>query len=181
MELINSQIDKIEDLLAKMDEVIDQSRSVPFSSKISIEKESLYSVIDEIRDIVFNMKKTLPSEVNQARRVVQERDNHLSDAKKQAEMLLRAAQDKADKMVEEHEVTQQAVQYAKDIEQSARDEANNFKLNAGLYIEDILSNLSEKMQKALQEHIDHTRDIENFYNETLMDLDNDIRSIPRGN
>ena len=38
MELITSQIEKIEDLLAKMDEIIDTARSAPFSANVKIDR-----------------------------------------------------------------------------------------------------------------------------------------------
>jgi chromosome segregation ATPase len=177
MELINSQIDKIEDLLSKMDEVIDNARSVPFSAKVSIEKDALFSVIDDIRGTVYEMRKGLPSEINQARRVLHDRDSHLSEARKEAERLIKAAESEANKILNEHDLTVQAKQLAAQIEEDARKNSTQSIASAAAYIVDMFDEADEKMQNLLKEQLHKSQDIENFYSSILVDIHDSRASI----
>jgi len=177
MELINSQIDKIEDLLAKMDEVIDLARSVPFSSKVSVEKEALFSVIDDIRGTVYDMRKGLPSEINQARRVLHDRDSHLQDARSRAEMIIKAAENEAHKILNEHELTKAAKQLANQIEDDSKKIATNFKVQAAEYVIGIFDDMDKLFEDTLNEHLSKAREIENFYNAVLNEIHANRQSI----
>ncbi|MDR2166946.1 MAG: hypothetical protein LBE35_03730 [Clostridiales bacterium] len=177
MELINSQIDKIEDLLAKLDEVIDNARSVPFSAKISIEKEALYSVIDDIRGTVYDMRKGLPSEINQARRVLHDRDNHLSDARSKAEMIIKAAESEAHRILNEHDLVVHAKKMAAQIEEEAKANEREYMVHAAEYAVDILDQMDKLMQNTLNEQLKRANDIENFYSGVLADIQDNRSSV----
>ncbi|MCL2376663.1 MAG: hypothetical protein FWC76_04620 [Defluviitaleaceae bacterium] len=180
MELINSQIDKIEDLLMKMDEVIDTARSVPFSAKISIEKEALFGVIDEVRAIVYDMRKGLPHEINQARRVLGDKDNHISEARAKAEMIMKSAQSEAAKLISENEITVQAKLAASEIMENVNKEVADFKIGAAQYVDGIFSDLDEKLREALESHVQKSRSVEAFYKDVLDELYHNRKEIRTG-
>lgn len=177
MELLTTHIDRIEDLLAKMDEIIDTARSAPFSAKISIEKEALFSVIDEIRAVAYEMRKGLPSELNQARRVLSDKDSHLTEARAKAEMIIKAAEAEANKMIGDHEITMQAKLTASEIMDEARTEASNFKISAAQYVDGIFSDLDDLLKGVLDEHVQKTRGVEEFYRSVLDELYHNRREI----
>ena len=60
------------DLLNELEETLDNSRAVPFSNRVSVDKEELYEIITEIR-----MK--LPNELKQSKWVIEERNKILHD------------------------------------------------------------------------------------------------------
>ncbi|MCL2575953.1 MAG: hypothetical protein FWE33_05925 [Defluviitaleaceae bacterium] len=177
MELINSQIDKIEDMLERMYEVIESSRAVPFSTKVSVDKESLFGVMDDIRGVIYDMKKGLPSEINQARRVLSDKDAHLSDARSKAEMMIKAAQTEADRRLNEHEITQQARKLAAEMQEEANREVDEFKTSAGVYVRGVLDDLDEFLHKAMESQLDRINDMENFYVGLLQELRDNKNSI----
>ena len=177
MELISSQIDKIEDLLSRMDEVIDLARSVPFSGKISVEKDALYSVIDDIRGTIYDMRKGLPSEMNQARRVMSDRDNIVSEARHKAEMMIKAAESEANRILNEHDLTQQAKLHALKLEETAKEQVADFKLNAAQYVIGIFDDLDDLLEKTLEEHMSKAREVENFYSSVLAEIHDSRNTI----
>jgi len=177
MELITSHIDKIEDLLMKMDEVIDTSRSVPFSNKVSLEKDALFSVIDEIRAIVYDMRKGLPHEISQARRVLGDKDNHISEARSKAEMIIKSAQAEANKMLGENQITVQAKLAAAEITEDARREINDFKISAAQYVDGVFKDLDEMMRAAMEDYLIKTREIEGFYKDIIAELYHNRKEI----
>ena len=167
---IKSQSEKIEDLLSDMDDVINSARSVPFSNKISIEKEALFDIIDDIRAIAVEMRKNLPREIEQARRVLLDRENLTGEARAKAEMIIKAAEAEANKMLNEHEITRQAREFAAQITHEASEEANTFKLSAAQYIDGIFHDLDGLMRQGLEDHIKKFRDIEDFYTNIIDEL-----------
>jgi len=177
MELITSHIDKIEDLLMKMDEVIDMAKSVPFSGKVSLEKDALFSVIDEVRAVVYDMKKGLPHEISQARRVLGDKDNHISEARSKAEMIIKAAQAEASKMVSENQVTMQAKLAAQEISDDAKREINDFKLSAAQYVDGVFKDLDDMMRAALEDYATKSREIEGFYKDIMTELYHNRKEI----
>ena len=177
MELITSHIDKIEDLLMKMDEVVDTARSVPFSNKVSLEKDALFSVIDEIRAIVYDMRKGLPHEISQARRVLGDKDNHISEARSKAENIIKAAHSEAAKMLGENQITIQAKLAAQEIMEDAKNEINDFKLSAAQYVDGIFKDLDEMMRSAMEEYMLKSREVEGFYKDILTELYHNRKEI----
>jgi len=177
MELMTVHIDKIEDLLGKMDEMIDSARSAPWSGKISIEKEALFSVIDEIRAVAYDMRKGLPSELNQARRVLSDKDSHLTEARNKAEMIIKAAESEAGKMISEHEITVQAKLVASEIVEEANSETNNFKVSAAQYVDGIFSDLDDLLKGILQDHMQKSKEAEDFYRNILEELYHNRKEI----
>ena len=177
MELITSHIDKIEDLLMKMDEVVDSARSVPFSNKVSLEKDELFSVIDEIRAIVYDMRKGLPHEINQARRVLGDKDNHISEARSKAEMIIKSAQSEATKMLGENQITIQAKLAAAEIAEDAKKEINDFRVSAAQYVDGVFKDLDEMMRAALEDYMVKSREIEGFYKDIMAELHHNRKEI----
>jgi len=177
MELMTAHIDKIEELLERLDEIIDTARSAPFSAKINIEKEVLYGVIDEVRAVAYDMRKGLPSELNQARRVLHDKDNHLTEARSKAEMIIKAAEAEANKMISEHEVTVQAKLLATEIMNDANKESNDFKVSAAKYVDGIFSDLDELLRTTLDEQVHRAKEVEDFYRNILEELYHNRKEI----
>ncbi|MCL2170366.1 MAG: hypothetical protein FWB74_10135 [Defluviitaleaceae bacterium] len=170
MELISTQLEKIEDMLSRLDEIIDVAKNVPFSGKISIEKNAVFDVIDDIRGTIHDMRKGLPSEMNQAKRVMHDRDTIVSEAKHRAEMMIKAAETEVNKLLNEHDITYQAKENAQRIEDEAREHAKESLVSAGNYIIDYFDDASELLEKTLEEHLAKARELENFYNNILTDF-----------
>ena len=177
MELITSHIDKIEDLLMKMDEVVDTAKSVPFSNKVSLEKDALFSVIDDIRAIVYDMRKGLPHEISQARRVLGDKDNHISEARSKAEMIIKAAQSEANKMVADNQITIEAKHAAAEITEDAKKEINDFKLSAAQYVDGVFKDLDDMMRAAMEDYMVKSREIEGFYKDIMTELYHNRKEI----
>ena len=64
-------MDSVLQLLDELEEIMDSSRAVPFSNKVSVDKEEIYDIISEIR-----MK--LPNELKQSKWVIAVSYTHLT-------------------------------------------------------------------------------------------------------
>ena len=77
-------MDSVLQLLDELEEIMDSSRAVPFSNKVSVDKEEIYDIISEIR-----MK--LPNELKQSKWVIEERNKILIDAQKEADEIVQTS------------------------------------------------------------------------------------------
>ena len=156
----------VEKSLADMEQLIDEAKSVPFSTKTLMDTEELSRLIEDIR---LNM----PEEITQAKRIAQERRDILDQAQLEAEDIINKARQRADLMIEEHQITKEAKAAADGILQQARDDAaavrseakthareitdkaekwsNDIRKNASIYVETIIRDTDETLTKSVNE------------------------------
>ena len=156
----------IETSLESIDRLIAEAKSMPFSSKLLIDEEELSRLVEDIR---LNM----PIEITQAKKIAQERRDILNDAEAQAENIIDKARQRADLMIEEHQITKEAKAAADGILQQARDDAaavrseakphareitdkaekwsNDIRKNASIYVETIIRDTDETLTKSVND------------------------------
>ena len=82
-------------LLETLEEIIENSKKMPFTNKVMIEQEDLLDIIKEIR-------LKLPEDLKQAKWVSEERDRILEEAKKEADDVVKEAENRIIAMIDEH-------------------------------------------------------------------------------
>ena len=76
----------IEELIGTLYEMVQDARSVPFSSdKCAVEREKVLDLLDEISN-------QLPGELKQAKTIVDSRSELITNAKREAENIMKSAQ-----------------------------------------------------------------------------------------
>ncbi len=104
----------IDEILDLMDEVLDKAVSVPFSNKKSlIDTELMREHIDSIR---YN----LPKEIKQAKEMVYDRTQIITDGKKEADLIIKRAEERAKVLVSQEEIVKQAKEKSNEITQMAQ-------------------------------------------------------------
>ena len=88
----------IDDLLDEIDDEIDKAWSLPLTGgKRAISADWLREKIDDVR-------ANMPSEVRQAKNIVADRAEIISTARREAEAIIRKAEERARRMMSEEEV-----------------------------------------------------------------------------
>ena len=88
-------------LLETLEDMLEKSRAVPFSSKCIVDKEEILDIIKEVR-------LKLPEELKQAKWVKEERQRILAEAQKEADGIVKEAENRIISMIDEHEITRKA-------------------------------------------------------------------------
>jgi len=88
-------------LIDKLDDLIHNARTMPFSDKVAIEREEIYELLDQ-------MRSTIPEEIKQSRWIVKERQEMLAEAKREADRLVADARDKAAQAASQEEIVKRA-------------------------------------------------------------------------
>jgi len=94
-------------LLETLEEMLEGSKSIPFSNKGIVDKEEMLEIIKEIR-------LKLPEELKQAKWVKEERQRILVEAQKEADGIVKEAENRIISMIDEHEITRKAYEQKAD-------------------------------------------------------------------
>lgn len=129
-------------LIDRIEELIDNARSVPLTNSKLVDPEGIYEILDEIR-------AQFPDELKQARWIVKERQEMLEEAEKEANRILEEAQARAQAIASEQEIVRLAEQQAAEILDKARALEREIRLGAEDYADEMLANLEVNLSKLL--------------------------------
>jgi cell division septum initiation protein DivIVA len=129
-------------LIDKLDDLIHNARTVPFSDKVAIEREEIYELLDQ-------MRSTIPEEIKQSRWIVKERQEMLAEAKREADRLVADARDKAAHEASQEEIVKRAEREAAQVLEEARVREREVRLGAEDYADEVLSTLEVNLGKFL--------------------------------
>ena len=130
---------KVLDLLEEIEEICDTSAGVPLTNKIMVDKVELIEIVGDIR-------KALPDEIQQAQFIKDERERILNDAKEEYETIIKDAEQRAEMLIDQNEITTRAKQRAREIEGSAAAGAKQLKMSTYDYVDKVLYEFQEKME-----------------------------------
>ncbi len=133
----------IDDILDMMDDMLDNASSVPFSVKKSIID------CDQMRDYINEIRLNLPQEIKQAKLIVRDRQSIINDANKEADSIVRRAEDRAKVIVSNDEITKAAKARAVEMVNQAQAKSKEIKNAANKYIDDVLVQAEECLQANL--------------------------------
>jgi len=128
-------VDRIEELLEK-------SKRIPFSSNIIVNESEIYDLLDELRNV-------LPEELKQSRWIVKERENMIEEAKRYSEKVIKDSKEKAELLVSETEILKNASRKAEDLMSAVEARARTIRLEAEDYADEKLANLEAVLHKLL--------------------------------
>ncbi len=131
---------EIEEILASIEEILEQAKSVPFSDKVLVDREELFDLITEIR-------LKMPTEIEQSKWVLEEKNRIIIEAQREAEGKLKEAEDERAKMINEHEVTRKAYAQAEEIVENAKRVSKDMRMGAKEYADDLLMQIDDQMKQ----------------------------------
>ena len=104
----------VEELLEMLFEMVDEAKNVPLSSdKCMIERDRALDLIDDIR-------AQFPMELSEAKKIMANRANIISDAKRDSELMRKQAEERAKQLLSEETVLVQAKQRANELMSTVR-------------------------------------------------------------
>ena len=122
----------IDELLDLMEETLEDATGLPFAGGKRVVD------IDKLQDIIDEVRLNLPTEVRQARAIVNDRADIVADAKREAEALVRKAEERARILVGEQEIVKAAQQRAAEIVGGAQTQAREMRTTVTEYCENML-------------------------------------------
>ena len=137
------------ELISELEEKIDSSLEIPLIKKAFVNKEELMNLVGDI-------SLQLPDEVRMAKSIAEDRTRILADAQKQADLIIKNAEQKIITMVDEHEITKRANEQANEIIAKAQKKARDIRIGTLEYSDNLLSQLDNTL-KAMGESVNKSR------------------------
>ncbi|HEX3016684.1 MAG TPA: ATPase [Caproicibacter sp.] len=135
----------VDDLIDELYDMVEKAWSLPLSrGRAVLDGEQVRQILDEIRE-------TLPQEVHQARAIVADRSQILADAKREADTLVRVAQERAKALVAQDEIVRQAQQKANDVVSQAQAKSREMRRATNDYVDDLMKRTDDELAELLAE------------------------------
>jgi hypothetical protein len=133
------------DVNAKIDElieIVESARAMPMSASCVINRTQVLDLLDDL-------KRGLPDEMDRARKVLADRDSVMADGRREAERLLERTRTERESIIGNTDVSREAHGAAERILTQARREAEQIRVEADDYVDQKLANFEVVLTKTL--------------------------------
>ncbi|MGI6404428.1 MAG: ATPase [Oscillospiraceae bacterium] len=135
----------IEEVLDLLDELLDKSWSLPLSGgRCVVDAEKVRDFIDDIRI-------NLPNEIKQAKAIVNDRSEILEAAHREAESIIRKAEERAKALIAQEEIIKISQSKASEILAQTQMQSREIRQAAQAFSDDILRVTEEAITNSLNE------------------------------
>ncbi len=133
----------MDDLMEQLDEVLESSFKMP-GKRVVVDVEKVRAIIDD-------MRMTMPTEVKQAKGIVADRADIINNAKREADNIVRVAEERAKAMVAQEEITKLAQAKAGEVLAAAQKKSREMRKAAQDFVDDLMLRSDEMLTANLNE------------------------------
>ena len=135
----------IEEILTTLYEMVQDAWSLPLGAdKCVLERDKVLDLLDEISN-------QLPGELKQAKTIVESRNDVITNAKREAENILKQAEQRAKQMISREEIVRQAEQQSAEMIKAAQAKIKELRQVTNDYVDDSMKRTEEAIAQALGE------------------------------
>ena len=133
----------IEDIINALYDLVQDARALPLGAdKCILERDKVLDMLDEII-------AQLPAELKQSRTIVESRNELIGQARREAENIVRQAQQKANELVEQEAIYQEAKRQCADMVATAQNRIAELRKASNEYMDDALRRTEEAIAQSL--------------------------------
>lgn len=133
----------IEDIITALYDLIQDARGLPLGAdKCIVERDKVLDMLDEI-------SAQLPAELKQSRTIVDSRNELIGQAKREAEAIVRKAQEDADRLVSQQAIYEEAKRKCAEMVTQTKDQIANLRKVSNEYMDDALRRTEEAIAQSL--------------------------------
>ena len=134
-----------EDIIGALYDMVQDARSMPLAAdKCIVERDKVLDMLDEII-------AQLPVELKQSRTIVESRNELITQARREAEGILRQAQEQAKQMVTQEAIYMEAKRRSEELVVQTQNRINQLRKVGNEYMDESLRQTEEAIAKALGE------------------------------
>ncbi len=135
----------IESLVDELDDMIEDAWTLPLSGGKSVLDA------DKVKRILEDIRLRFPKEMRQAKAIVADRNKIIEDSKKEAEKIIRAAEEKSKLVVDRSEMVKEAQAKANNIISDAQKKAKEMIKASNEYVDDLMFRVDKSLTENLNE------------------------------
>lgn len=129
-------------LVDRLEELFNESRSIPFTHNVIVDEDRMLDIIDQ-------MRVSIPEEIKKAQQQIAQKDRILAQAQEEANRTLSLAREKSEALVDRDAIVQSAQARSEQIIAQARLEAEATRREADEYVLETLTKLEMEMERIL--------------------------------
>ncbi len=129
-------------LVDRLEELFNESRSVPFTQSVMVDENRILDIIDQ-------MRVSIPEEIKKAQQLLAQRDRIMAQAKEEADRTIAIAREKSGELVERDAIVEAARARAEQIMEQARLENEKTKRDADEYVLQSLTSVEAELDRIL--------------------------------
>lgn len=134
-----------EEIIGALYDMVQDARSMPLASdKCILERDKILDMLDEII-------AQLPAEIKQSRTIVESRNELISQARREADTILRDAQEKVNQMVSREAIYAEAKKRSEELVGQTQNRINQLRKAGNDYMDESLRQTEEAISQALSE------------------------------
>ena len=134
-----------EDIIGALYDMVQDARSVPLNAdKCMVERDKVLDMLDEIIT-------QLPAELKTSRTIVESRNELISQARREAEGIIRQAQEQAEELVNREAIYVEARRRSEELVKQTQTRINELKAAGNAYMDNNLRQTEEIIAKCLSE------------------------------
>ena len=134
-----------EDIIGALYDMVQDARSMPLSAdKCILERDKVLDMLDEII-------AQLPGELKQARTIVESRNELVSQARREADSVIREAQEKANQLLTKEAIYEEAKKRSEELVSQTQNRINQLRKAANEYMDESLRQTEEVIANTLNE------------------------------
>ena len=135
----------IEDIISALYDMVQDARGLPLGAdKCILERDKVLDMLDEII-------AQLPAELKQARTIVESRNELIGQARREAEGIIRQAQEQADKLVAEEAIYVEAKRQCQEMVLQTQGRLAELRRASNDYMDDALRRTEEAIALSLED------------------------------
>ena len=135
----------IEDIIGALYDLIQDARSMPLAAdKCIVERDRVLDMLDEVI-------AQLPGELKQSRTIVESRNELISQARREAESIVRQAQEQAKQLITKDAIYAEAKRRSEDLVGQTQTKISQLRKAGNDYMDDALRQTEETIAKALED------------------------------
>jgi F0F1-type ATP synthase membrane subunit b/b' len=131
-------------LIDRLEELFNESRSIPFTHSVVVDEDRMLDIIDQ-------MRVSIPEEIKKAQQLLAQKDRILAQAQEEANRTLSLAREKGEQIIDRDAIVQAAQTRAEQIINQSRQEVEMSKREADDYVVDTLTKLEMELDRTLSQ------------------------------
>ncbi len=131
-------------LVDRLEELFNESRSIPFTQSVIVDEDRMLDIIDQ-------MRVSIPEEIKKAQQILAQRDRILAQSQEEANRTIALAREKSDQAIEQNNVVQAAQSRAEQILLQARADVEATKMEADEYVLETLTRLEMELDRSINQ------------------------------
>lgn len=133
----------IQYLIDRLERLLNDGFRIPFTTNAVIDEDAFLDILDQLRI-------TIPNEIREAQRILQERERIVQEANEEAERIRAEARLEAEQLVGESQIAEQARAHAEEIRAEAERDAQEIRRGADRYAADVLYQLEAQLERFME-------------------------------